>query len=27
MVEAHGGRISMTSNPVYGTTFSIFLPA
>lgn len=26
IAEAHGGRITMTSNPVYGTTFIIYLP-
>ncbi|QHG68328.1 HAMP domain-containing histidine kinase [Pseudomonas putida] len=27
IAEAHGGRITMTSNPVYGTTFTIHLPS
>ncbi|MBK4999031.1 PAS domain-containing sensor histidine kinase [Pseudomonas sp. S31] len=26
IAEAHGGRITMTSNPVYGTNFIIYLP-
>ena len=27
IAEAHGGRITMTSNPIYGTTFIICLPS